>query len=401
MAIDQRMEKIRKARSLNDILDILREISADVRSGSDAAERLAVSLSADESLTINHFGNKPRTTRISTKNIGKKVVFSTQLKDFKAPKVDAIAKQLGIVHALHENARELNSIESLLRLSDSFKGAKNVGAAVRGVTALRKEVNASVNKAMLALSKIATKHLPSSMKKMRDGLTADLLDSLSSSAYDNMTYREYVSTDDNGDLTFSVYVRITNLKNSKRYTFKDYYIILSGVVSVDGRIRYYVNALPEFKAPGLYDLGEPVKDNTDLKTTVARMLAHNDVASHLNQLAIDLDKNTIENSGLKRIAGVKRVLVKDNKVILVLDDNLAAARREEVVKRGLVLLSRLVNKRKTTNIMWRATKNTLEFYFTSSMADKSSLTIARLSEMRDALDLTDEQVQALKRSSAR
>ena len=258
-----RMEKLRKVRSFNDVLAILKDIAKEVIAGKEAVSELKTSLSAGTNpvteITIDHTGSaRPTTPRKVT--VGPKVpnpgsLTGLKLTKFVAPPIAVVRKHYSVISALHDNANELEAIEALI--TQAFASAKNQKQTLVAIKALRKEVESSLQKAFTALDSIAQKHLPTEMENLGDALVSYIIDSLNPRSYDNLEKEVYVALDEAKNIVFSMYISLKGLKNRTGFVFDEYYIILTGVINNKSVIHYYLNAIPEFKVPGKYPPPSP------------------------------------------------------------------------------------------------------------------------------------------------
>jgi hypothetical protein len=404
MAKKDRLEKIRKVRSLNDILDIIKDITKDVNSDGNVVKNLFTSLSArrggqDEEITIQHTAKRP--TRVSTRSKPSGGDLGIQIKDFKAPPKSAIEKHVQVLTRLYDNAKELDAVEAMLR--QTFSGVKHQGTALNAVKALQKEVDNSIHTALTALNKVATKHFPTEMEKLRDQLTAFLLDNIPENLYDDMAFLEYASLGDNGEIIFSVYVEIKNLKNGKGYVFDEYFIILTGVVNVKGNISYYINALPDFRVPGKYQLGKQITNAAQMEIQASMLLNHNDVVTDMDRRPLPLSKKDASTRGFGNVPGAGEVEVKDDAlyVQILKDDNRTVT---NIIKSTMALLNGALGRKRDTSISYkRVTRNGKKWvkfilYFKPDANSANSLNRNKFNEIKDTLDLDDATAERLRRA---
>ncbi len=407
MAKKDRLEKIRKVRSFNDILDLIKEIGADVMADGKIVRKMGVSLSAskDETIELRHGGiEKPKRTgprKISTRRNQLGSSFKVRLEKFVSPPKTAIEKNLGVVQRLYDNAKELDALEALL--TQGFSQTKNKNAALAGVRALKKEVEQSINAALSALNGIAKKHLPTELEQMRDVLTEFLLDNIPEKDYTDIGYLEYVSLPNKDSIMFSVYVEIEDLKNNNGYVFDEYFVILTGVIDLrNGTMAYHINALPDFRVPGKYDLGYAVETETEMEHRVSMLLAHNDVITQMDRRPMPIEKDDQHSQHFLGINGVVGVDVRDDALYLQVEKP-DPKTINRIVSTVLPLLNQSIGRKKDTSISWkqvtRGGKKYLKFilYFKPDQRAKQVNT-GILDDIRNLFDLDDKQVSALRRS---
>lgn len=403
MAKKDRLEQIRKVRSLNDVLEIIEDIRKDSEEDEKTAKKLYVSLSAgkgDEVIEISRLGVPGKKRKIKTNVRRTKIDFSSMVKDFKAPPKSAIEKHLAVLQRLYDNAKELEAVEAMLK--QSFAGVKNQRDALNSVKTLRQTVDSSIRTALNALNKVASKHVPSELVKLRDHLTSFLLDNIPESQYDDMGFIEYVSLGERGEIHIAVYVEIENLKNSNGYVFDEYIIILTGVVDARGNIAYFVNALPDFRVPGKYALGKQITSENEMEQRVSMLLAHNDIITKYDRAPMPITSDEVTKRGFSAIKGVVKATVADDSLYLQVG-KLDKKTEAQVVKDTIVLLNQVMKRRKDANISWKSVtrngKRYLKFilYFKPGSEPKS-LNVMKLGEIKDVLDLDERTLAALRKS---
>ena len=398
MSKKDRLDRIRKVRSINDVLDIVSELEQEINSDSKTAKRLLVSLSSEE-IRIDHAA-PGRTRKISTRSKRTGRTFTGTVQNFKAPSKAEVEKHTKVLQRLYDNAKELDSTEAMLR--QSFAGIKNQPAALKAVQELRKTVDSSIHTALTALNRVATKHFPSEMEYLRDQLTSFLLDSIPEKNYKDMSFLEYVSLGERGEIVFSVYVELENLVNSTGYTFDEYFIVLTGIVNGRGAIAYYVNALPEFRVPGKYQLGKQVDNEREMERYVGMLLAHNDVVAELDRMPLPFHDDDSRTTSFKAIRGVTDAKVADDSLMLEVSKTSSKTADEKIAKETIALLNQVMRRKKDAAVSWKSvvkgSKRYLKFilYFKPGTASKN-LNVMKLDEIKDVFDLSDQEMQKLRR----
>lgn len=398
MSKKDRQDRIRKVRSVNDVLDIVSELEKEISADTKTVKKLLVSVSSEE-IRIDHAA-PGRTRKISTKSRRTGRTFTGTVKNFKSPSKGEIEKHAKVLQRLYDNAKELDSTEAMLR--QSFAGIKNQPDALKAVQNLRKTVDASINTALTALNRVATKHFPSEMEDLRDQLTSFLLDSIPEKNYKDMSFLEYVSLGERSEIVFSVYVELEQLINSAGYTFDEYFIVLTGVVNSKGDIAYYVNALPEFRVPGKYPLGRQIDNERDMERHVGMLLAHNDVATELDRVPLPFQNDDDKTKTFKAIKGVTDAKVVDDSLMLEVPKTANKLADEKIAKETIALLNQVMRRKKDAAISWKSvvkgSKRYLKFilYFKPGTASKN-LNVMKLNEIKDVFDLDEQQMQKLRR----
>jgi hypothetical protein len=340
------MERIRKARSLNDVVSIVRDIAKNVVAQQKSVTKMGVSLSAgkkikDETLDIDHTGKKPVRVRVGSKKKKGSAPLSSgaKLEGFKAPPAGQVKEHMEVVHQLHDNVKQLEAARALIEQAFSRSAKKDV--ALKGIDALIKDSTKIVNNAYDMMEEISKKHIPEELEEMNQSLFDFLLEAVPQDKYANIIQGTYVTlreTDSsvapagkgpsklkmNTDFVFSCYNVLENLEASDGYFFPKYVLVLTGVVdhrTKEGKphsvLRYFLNALPDFREPGKYDLGAEVRDEADMMHRASLLLAHNSVVVPFERKPMPLTDSDVKTKGFHGIPNVARAYVDDDQLCVV------------------------------------------------------------------------------------
>jgi len=411
------MDRIRKARSIQDLqritASIMKEVSScskSVRNLNRSASRLVVSLSLKTSLSakgdldeikISHTG----VGQVNRVNVGKPLAsapVSTHLAGFKPPKLLNVKQHTDTINNLYDKSLELDSVEALL--IQSFAGSKGQPAAVKAIRALKKTVDQTLNEAFTSLAKISDASLPKELKALGDNLTTYLINNLEKESYSDMTESSYVFRTKDGMWHYAFYVTLADLKNESGFVFEDYNVVLSAIIDKAKHATYYLTTLSDFKIPGKFPPGKVVKSSADIKNILGIMLRHNDVINVLDKKALPLNTEDARSNGLAGLPGVKDASVDDDTLILkLIKKNTLPADISKIVHEVLPMLNLLTgNKSKRMTPTWKLVKGTsgseLQFILVSAVkGDKTgSINIEKLKDLQHAMDLSDDEVKAIK-----
>ena len=461
----ERMEKLRKSRSLNDVVSVIKNIASDIGRSKNSVARMEavasaetkgrrkVSTSAGKSraIKINHDGigdDIPIQKRESPSDIEKKgnrAVFrkkapsnGIKIAKYTAPSVDTAEKvqnKIDIVHDLHENLVELDAAQE--KIKHQFRGAKNLKVALAGIQALRDEIQATLTRAYSMIETIAQKHLPEPLSEMNEVLQEYLLENIAENKYEDMREEIFVTvksvTDANegvvtkgpkkikidinkADFAFHCYVVIDKLQNSGGYEFDEYCVVLTGVVDRNGVMRYFLNALPDFKAPGKFNIGQEVRDDDELTTRMAMLLAHNDVITELERKPMPLTTETAKQKGFHAIEGVEEVHVVDDSLRVTISkakssqaDDKHKGRQVDIIKAQVrSLLNAVISRRSKSKVVPREAKDNkgrvvLVFSLIPDIPDTEekkdySLNVSKLRDLQHVLGLPEDVIEDVKKA---
>lgn len=382
----KRLDKIKNARSLNDVLDVIKEIAYEFKNSSAIVTNLVSSLSAE--ISFDH-----RDTKKS------KVIKDTK---FVAPKLSELQKHIEVIHKLYDNVVELDAAEAMVK--QSFTGNKKLPAALAAISELKKDIDNNINDAFDALQEIANKHLPSSMEDFIDKITGHIIDTLSSKSYKNIFRQVYVTPDptNKGFLHFASYIGIEDLKTVKGFAFDQYFIVVTGVINKQGDLSYYINSLPDFKVPGKYPLGRNVNSEQEAKKQINMLFAHNNFVVENNRLPMPITDDRSSTLGLTNLANVEKASVKEDELTVVLSPKVKTdAAVQKVLLDILARLNSAVGARKNNKVFSYKIgaiggKKAIKFILVPNGEKSTHLNLSKLDEVSDLLSLTDKQKEALR-----
>jgi hypothetical protein len=405
------IDKIRKARSIQDFENIISSISKsylknkrEVKNLNRSSSRLLIvmnskSSSEDEAIIIDHSG-LGGVKKINLKNKINAPV-RTILKDFKPPKVTSVQHNTDVLNELHDKAEELASIEAFL--TQSFANTKGQPAALKAVRELLKNVDETIYKAFESLHKVADSYLPKEFKELSDALTDILLDSLDPDSYADLHHVTYVVRTEDKMWHYTYYVTIEDLKNSSGFIFDDYNVVLSALIDTKKHASYYLTTLSEFRIPGKFPIGKAINSVNDIKHTLAILLGHNDVIDILHKKPLPLDSNSVKQHGFKNLPGVVSVNVQDDSLIVTLSKkNSTTANINKVITGILPVLNRIAGNKSKKSVITKKIERTqsgatITFILVGAVKDKEvGINTNQLKELQHALDLTDADIRSIK-----
>ena len=427
-----RLEKVRKARSLNDVISIVQDIAKDVARHKKITAQVATAATKNvetEELTVDHTATGPsklkrpggKKTKIK---VGQRMA-GIKLEEFKAPPVKEILEHSSLLHELHENQHALEAAEAMIR--QSFSRAAKQGVALKGLAALRKEVDNTLLDAMEMLQMIGSKHLPPVMANLSSALFDFILEHIRKDRYDDINQHIFVvmhETEDTAapvpktkgpskikvapEFQFSAHFVIENLETMHGFRFPKYDLVITGIVDRGLKMRFFLNGLPDFKPPGKYPIGAEIADENDLYTRATMLLAHNDVVTQFDTKPMPLNTKSAKHHGFDKIKDVKKVSVVDDQLRITLQ----GAATKEKIHRVEVEVRSLLNaavgnlKRKRSVILPKLVKNSsgenvLQFILVPDLPatpgkKEYDINVTKLNELKDLLDLPDDVVTQIK-----
>lgn len=451
-----RMDKLRKSRSLNDVVSVIKNIAKDIGRSKNAVARMEALASAPTRKTSTSAGGD-RPTKIRIRHDGggedikiveqepsseegkkgnravfrqKKLSGGVKVSKYVAPNIktaEQIQNKVDVVHDLHENLVELDAAREKIKFQ--FRGARNLKVALNGIQALQDELQLTLARAYDLLETIAKKHMPPELEAMNAAVADFISENIPSTKYDSLENEIYVTvkapTDeddgvktrgpkkikidvDKADFAFHCYTVIENLKNSGNFEFEQYCIVLTGIVDRNLNIRYFLNALPDFKSPGKFPIGQEVTDDHEMQVRMSLLLAHNDVVTEIERKPMPLNTKTAKEKGFHAIDGVSAVHVVDDTLRVTLEKKA----KSDVVKAEVrSLLTAILGKRNRAKVLPRATHDkegnvVLIFSLIPDIPDTEDkkdydLNLSKLRDLQHVLGLPDDVIDDVKHAMLR
>lgn len=374
---EKTLEKLRKARNINELTDVISQIASSIKKNSAAAKNLQTVLASvsEEELKIEHSPAKSGKIKISK---------------FTMPSQGAIKKNSELVRSLYDNATQLETAEAMIK--NSFNGQKGAKEALTALAKLKENVEQSIAEAFDALNDLAQKHQPKEIEKITNQLVQFIERNFEDASYKDISLEVYV-TIENKAIQFCNYINIQGLKDTKGFVAEDYFVILTASIPVTGgdpELR--LTSIHDFRPPGKYNPGRLVNGIKGVTNELQKLLAHDAVHSLLDQkpLAVDDEKS------FTNVKGVKDAYVEDDTLVCVVENNIKDL--NTVIVSVISLLRAVVGqKNKIRHKVKKTAKSTkIEFMLTSGIADKGGLNLSKLDTLKDLLELDDSEMKQIR-----
>ena len=470
-ASSQRVEKLRKARNINEIVAVLKDIALSIKSIGPKADKFIEAVSSAQSLKGRNLqdviaaystavdpvhansrliispeltrrfqaSQSSRTTRVP--NTGEEVSFIRDglnkldftptadradpeddkyelkpkaprtkratgvqvvpLKKFVKPSTTTLVQNNEVLNQLLENVQELKYAIQLLE--QGFEEGPQRDAALKASKLLFKSADDRIAAAFDVLDNLAVRHMPTPMNQIAKAMVKHLSTTVVKGRYKDVSeYCHVANYGTSGAIIFSFYHVFHELKSDSGFVFDKYYVVLTGIVENRG-LRLYINTMPDFKLPGRYPLGTEVSNLTPAKINIYadEFLAQNDVSVELERQTMPIDKARIKTSGMLKIPGVKSMYVFDDGFRVSLKPEYSAPEKHALVAAPVMLrLNRLLGNKGKSKVAYKTHRNgntiMLEFVMINSSGLSKKLSKSGLSEIQDALGLTDAQVNQIR-----
>ena len=386
-----RIEALRAARSMNDVIAVVNSIKKSVSNSNWTTLR-----STSASITLDYNDKDRRVSGEVPKTNAKIKATPAALKSLQAAYAE--------LSRLQENIHELDSAVSLIE--NNFKTSTKRVAALKAITALRDDIDDQIEKRLASLEKFGANNCPPALEKMGIFIEKHLRKVLPKESYSEIVREMFVAPGDIADsFNFCIYLCVDDLKNEQGYTYHRYYFLLTGAYK-NGHIAFFLNALPTFKAPGKFPPGKAIGTETEAANHIDLLLDMHNFETDFDKKPIGVDTHSVKHSGLASIKGVDDVKVEDDSILIqmktLMSDALVTKAVEAIMPR---LKSILDVSGKGTVLQYKIgkknSKTTIRFIKVSNLGNKPQaknfhMNVNKLEELRTMLNLTDHDVDAVK-----
>jgi len=349
----KRTDQIKAARSLNDLAEIVSDIAYEFKNSHAIVKRIIGSLSSTSAApkkVAPKVAPKPAAAPArraqkdedednmvldSRADLTSETPDTGGVKDsgYVAPKASDLMTHVSTISRMYDEVRDLNSIEALVK--QSYEGSKGKPPLLDKIRALKNEVNNTLGDAFEALADVSEKHVPKRLTHFVDKLTEHLIKTVKAmvkvadkdrSAYSKLDHQSYVVPDPDSKnvMHFCEYISFENFRDESGAVYDQYFFVVTGVITEDGVMKFFLNSFPDFKRPGRYPLGAEVKTVEAASKRVNMLLAHNNFATHQRKQPLPFGEDRAK-AMMGRIPGVVNTVVKDDDMVVSYNPKLSAA----------------------------------------------------------------------------
>jgi hypothetical protein len=302
---------------MNDDEEILRQLEQQF---SRSAQRAALTFE------LNRPDSRPnpnitRGPKIDTQHVDKVVV----------PDLKKLKDHFLIVDEMHEKIDTLNTLHA--QLSVTLRNVQGSNKTLQSVLNTKKSMEQKLKRAMDFLSKIGDAHAPKEFRKM----VQTICDTLSEEfTYSDVTTAVYAVQHDNGDLTFSEYVKLTNFEDDDGDTYPEFWIVFTAALRpvqgerVKVNMTYYVNVMTHFQPPKPNYYGRPFGKVSEALKAIGVLMGIENVSVSLGVLPHGLSPNLLSKKSLDKGNHIADVIVDSNSVTVVLIKNTNKEETEKI-----------------------------------------------------------------------
>lgn len=272
-------------------------------------------------------------------------------------------------------------------------------------------------KQLQEISRIEAIHTEPENAAARDAIKVAQEDYLKA-VQDNNIARSRRDTFAFDEFQFCCYLEFTDLKSTTGWVCEDFYLVMSGVVNARNILRVYIDALPNFVAPGHYEINYkwPIENKAGIQHRINALMAANDIAPDFERYPMPYDADNKNDIKKFMLPGVVSVDVVDDKLVLYITKGAEGTGINKIVSAVAPLLRNDHLKKtggRTINVPWKRGKRNskgllgVEFSLIGAariageMKKQFVMDAAALKELQHILPMTDEQMVRIKRALVR
>lgn len=417
------IKKLREARSIKQLLDILAPVADSVAEIEDNAEALLKSVSSVRTVSIKldmqslsnarELGDllddaAPTKTRRSGTRIPS---MRAVLENFEAPDLKHLQRDSKALDRLSQDIAELEVAEQVL-MSGSLSDMSGRSAALKSIQALKKQAKEALDKQLAAMAKIAKKTKP----KPHTGIVAacikhleSILDKGSYSGIESKTFI-YPTGADSSVIHYQTYIFINDFMNEEGHVYDSYAFVLTGILDMDtGELHHALTAVKDHMVPGSFAVGKTVENSSELKRRINTLLAVDSFRAHQDRKVLKHTTKHLKNSSLpESSSSIKSVGVRNDEVWVSLVPGLTDAEEKSALESimgslSTIFRSKLQGSRNSIQriraISRRDGRPVYRFYITAQgKRDKAEINANKLRQIADVLELTPQQIASIKQS---
>lgn len=235
-------------------------------------------------------------------------IVTTQIDKVVIPKMDAMRSNFEVVSQLSDKVQELETMYAAVEIN--FRGVRGQLDVLKSIKTMKAGAEAKLDQALAFLKDIGDKYAPTAFKQMAKNVAAKLNEDLD---FDKAKVAMYATEMATGELSFTMYIELKNLRDENGETFAKFYIVLTCVlapISTEKNklsVETYVTVMHDFVAPGKFDAGKRVYNDKEALAEIGHLLSLENISTAIGTLPhglMHIDRNFLK-SGADRVKEVE------------------------------------------------------------------------------------------------
>lgn len=286
--------------------------------------------------------------------------------EFVAPPLDKLKKNSAILTTL---SAKIDAVDTAIAVLDiNFRDSRKASPIVKAAQQLRKEMQAELQKALIFLENIATKHEPEQFKAVITPIIDSVLETFEGyyDKYNQMVYATPYTkhTDEHAveQYLFTHYLELQNFANDEGETIPRFYLVFSCLVDpLTSQASFYVTNLHSFASPGKFSLGQNFKDTNEGKTRAFLQLEAENYSALIGRKSLPVSQQEVTDIkwNLPK-EWIKKVTVENDTITVLFTNKVKKDNKDKAVSEVLVDLKSFFKGKVRGTIRYRPfTANTL------------------------------------------
>lgn len=317
------------------------------------------------------------------------------------------------VATVHQAVAELIVAYQILS-SKTFKAFKNQGEAASSLLTVIKEAKVQQQEMIkvLSINADAPKEHTKIAASVANYVSTKIL---SKEQYTKIKMRTFVASGTN-PVTYQTFIYIENLTNVEQEVFAHYSIVVSTTVELrTGEAKHFITTLVDEKMPGTFPMGKQATHLAEMKKNLNSLFAYDGMLNFAarapitkttdtlrKQSALGLKTHKVKGKNLQLIDGIR---IQNDRLYVRLVPGLSLAERKTAVEEVIAMAGAVLrpkNQRKHglvhKIIKGRTGREWIELSTISGGTLAGTLTLAKVKQIAEELDLDEAQIRAIKQA---
>lgn len=404
------LDKLQKARSLNDVLGIVDSIKKKIETvgkstnrllkGLSSSKALVISLSANE-IELGDIANQPRPTQ------SKKGGMRTVLDKIKAPSPKDLSDNSSAIEELNDAIEDLNAAIRILS-SKTFSKMDESKKAIESIKHIIREAGKIKREQLNAMQKLSRNYMPKEHSRQVKILEEIVENSIPDENYTGLSINSFVLSPSKDHIYFQTFVTVEDLSNAEGFIYENYSYVYTSVLDLNtSELAPHITSLKDPKVPGTFPIGIELDSLKQLK---AKILAINHI-DELNSVKSRTRFGTAKQRQQMQRKGsiisevsrhIKKVRFHNKNLYVQYSKSISPREKSELLEtlfpliRSIFLRKKTVNGRRTpsANLTYKEAKSSRSGnpYFVFSLSsirdDNVKSFVKQVSELAKRLDLS-------------
>lgn len=417
--------KIQSARSVKEILDILKPVEASIHELEESSSTLLKSVSAVRTVrqTISLSGREVELSDVKRPGIRQSTTkkfpaLKTVLENYDTPDLNQLTRDNESLDLLAQSIAELEIAENTL-MGQNLSNMASRDVALKHIRSLKKEAQQALNTQLIAMSRIAKKTKPKAHIAITNGLVEHLKSILDKKVYSDIDTKTFIYHPHKGvggsgpidkeTIHYQTFIFIENFMNEESEVYEGYAFVLTGILDINtGELSHALTSIKDQRIPGSFNIGKEIEGSAELKRRVTTLLNIDNFQSRGARRMLPQGTSYLKKTTLATQPNIDAMRVQDDQIYFRIVKGLTDQEEMETIQAAVGLLRTIfrntINPTKNSAVI-RKMKGRAQgriwyrvHFSPKDNADPTELTANKLKEVQQALGLTQNQVQIIRQA---